>query len=203
MTEPASPNEPGQSGLPFVDALGRPLRDLRVSVTDRCNFRCVYCMPEELFGLGYQFLDRERLLTFEEIARVAGLLSDRGVEKIRITGGEPLLRRGLPSLVSMLAALRTADGRPIDIGLTTNGWLLEGQAPLLRAAGLQRITISLDSLDERTFGEMNGRGLPVGRVLDGIDAAQRAGLRPIKLNMLVRRTRPASCRWRTTLANTG
>lgn len=177
----------GPTLVPPFDALGRPLSDLRISVTDRCNFRCIYCMPEKMFGDGYSFLARERLLTLEEIARVARILAGHGVEKIRITGGEPLLRRGLPSLVRMLAALTTAGGRPIDVGLTTNGALLESQAPLLRAAGLRRITISLDSLDDRTFGRMNGRDFPVKRVLDGIDAAVRVGFHPIKINMVVRR----------------
>lgn len=187
MDTPSRDLRLGPTGEPFIDALGRPLRDLRISVTDRCNFRCVYCMPEEMFGSGHRFLERERLLTFEEIARVARLLSGRGVEKIRITGGEPLLRRGLPSLVGLLSTLRGADGHPLDVGLTTNGSLLEQQAPLLREAGLERITISLDSLDDRVFGDMNGRGFPVARVLGGIEAALRAGFRPIKLNMLVRR----------------
>lgn len=179
------PGEPADG--PFIDALGRPLRDLRISVTDRCNFRCVYCMPEDVFGAGYRFLARERLLTFEETARIARLLTGHGVEKIRITGGEPLLRRQLPSLVSMLTNLYAVGGHPIDVGLTTNGSLLERLAASLRSAGLQRITISLDSLDDRTFRLMNGRDFPVGRVLDGVVEATRVGFDPIKLNMIVRR----------------
>jgi cyclic pyranopterin phosphate synthase len=160
----------------------RPLRDLRVSVTDRCNFRCVYCMPKEIFGRDYQFLERADLLTFEEIARLARLFQGLGVEKIRLTGGEPLVRRDLERLVAMLAELPG-----LDLTLTTNGSLLTEKAQTLRTAGLGRVTVSLDSLDDRVFGAMNDVDFPVARVLDGIRAAQQAGLTPIKVNMVVKR----------------
>ena len=165
------------------DRLGRPLRDLRVSVTDRCNFRCVYCMPKEVFGRDFQFLERAELLTFEEMARLVRLFLEAGVEKVRITGGEPLVRRDLHrfvALVSPLPGLR-------DLTLTTNGSLLARQAPALADAGLQRITVSLDSLDDATFRRMNDVDFPVDRVLEGIAAAEAAGLAPIKVNMVVRR----------------
>jgi cyclic pyranopterin phosphate synthase len=169
------------------DTLGRPLHDLRISVTDRCNFRCVYCMPREIFGRDYPFLPHAEVLTFEEITRLAGLFVGLGVEKLRITGGEPLVRRDLPSLVAMLAALRPLDGRPLDLTLTTNGAGLRALAGRLREAGLRRVTVSLDSLDDAVFREMNGVDFPVARVLDGIEAAVAAGLAPIKVNMVVRR----------------
>jgi cyclic pyranopterin phosphate synthase len=165
------------------DALGRPIHDLRISVTDRCNFRCTYCMPREVFGRDYAFLPRAELLTFEEITRLARQFVEVGVRKIRLTGGEPLLRRDLPRLVAMLAEIDAVD----DITLTTNGSLLARQAQALADAGLTRISVSLDSLDEQTFARMNDVGFPVRSVLDGIDAAQAAGLRPIKVNMVVRR----------------
>jgi len=165
-----------------VDTLHRPLRDLRISVTDRCNFRCVYCMPKEIFGREYQFLDRQSLLTFEEIARLARLFVALGVQKIRLTGGEPLVRRDLESLVAMLAPLPG-----LDLTLTTNGSLLPQHAASLKAAGLRRATISLDSLDDSVFRAMNDADFPVARVLDGIEAAERAGLTPIKINMVVKR----------------
>ncbi len=165
------------------DRLGRPLRDLRISVTDRCNFRCTYCMPREIFGSDFRFLPRGELLTFEEITRLAGLFIDQGVEKLRLTGGEPLLRRNLEGLVSMLAALPSLK----DLTLTTNGSLLAGKADALAAAGLRRITVSLDSLDDEIFACLNDADFPVGRVLEGIAAAERAGLAPIKVNMVVRR----------------
>jgi len=170
-----------------IDTLGRPLRDLRISVTDRCNFRCVYCMPKEVFGRDFAFLPRELVLTFEEIERLARAFVDLGVEKLRITGGEPLVRRDLPRLVAMLAALSAPDGRPIDLTLTTNGSALRALARPLAEAGLRRITVSLDSLDDATFRRMNDVDFPVGRVLDGIVAARDAGLAPIKINMVVRR----------------
>jgi cyclic pyranopterin phosphate synthase len=170
----------------LTDTLQRPLRDLRVSVTDRCNFRCTYCMPKEVFGAGFQFLPRADLLTFEEIEVVARTLVGRGVEKIRITGGEPLLRRDLPRLVEMLAALESDGLR--DLTLTTNGALLARHAQQLRDAGLNRVTVSLDSLDDQVFAAMNDVGFPVARVLDGIDAAEAAGL-PVKVNMVVQRGR--------------
>ena len=166
-----------------VDLLGRRLHDLRISVTDRCNFRCTYCMPREVYGRDFAFLPRSELLTFEEITRLARLFVARGVRKIRLTGGEPLLRRDLPRLVEMLAALPDVD----DITLTTNGSLLARQAQSLADAGLRRISVSLDSLDEQTFARMNDVGFPVSTVLEGIAAAQAAGLAPIKVNMVVRR----------------
>ena len=164
------------------DTLGRPVRDLRVSVTDRCNFRCVYCMPKEVFGRDHQFLEREQLLTFEEIARLAGIFKTVGVEKIRLTGGEPLVRRDLERLVAMLAQIPD-----LDLTLTTNGSLLAKKASALKEAGLQRVTVSLDSLDNVVFESMNDVGFPVERVLEGIQAAAAAGLKPIKVNMVVKR----------------
>jgi len=179
---PADPPAPAT-----VDTLGRPLRDLRISVTDRCNFRCVYCMPREIFGRDYAFLPRSMVLTFEEITRLARLFAGLGVEKLRITGGEPLVRHDLPALIAMLAELRRPDGRPLDLTLTTNGAALRALAGRLREAGLQRVTVSLDSLDDTVFRAMNGVDFPVSRVLDGIAAAAAAGLAPIKINMVVRR----------------
>jgi cyclic pyranopterin phosphate synthase len=165
------------------DALARPLRDLRISVTDRCNFRCSYCMPAELFGERYQFLPRSEILSFEEIERLARVFLGLGVRKLRITGGEPLLRADLPRLVQRLGALPEAP----DLALTTNGVLLPGLAAALRAAGLRRVTVSLDSLDPETFLRMNGGKLEVQRVLEGIAAAEAAGLAPLKLNCVVQR----------------
>ena len=175
----------GRPGL--VDSLGRAMRDLRISVTDRCNFRCTYCMPKEVYGRDFAFLPREMVLTFEEIERLARAFVDLGVEKLRITGGEPLVRRGLPDLLAMLSAVRTPDGRPVDLTLTTNGSALRPLAAQLRAAGLNRVTVSLDSLDDDVFKAMNGVDYPVARVLDGIAAAAKAGLVPIKVNMVVKR----------------
>lgn len=165
-----------------ADTLGRPLNDLRISVTDRCNFRCVYCMPKDVFGRDYPFLERNQLLTFEEITRLAGLFRDHGVRKLRLTGGEPLLRRNLNHLVEMLARLPD-----LDLTLTTNGVLLTQQADALKAAGLQRITVSLDALDNAVFQAMNDVGVRVERVLEGIEAAAAAGLKPVKINMVVKR----------------
>jgi len=170
-----------------LDRLGRPLHDLRISVTDRCNFRCTYCMPKEIFGHDYAFLPKDQVLTFEEITRAATAFVELGVEKLRITGGEPLVRRGLPELIRMLAALRTSDGRLLDLTLTTNGAALRALAQPLADAGLQRVTVSLDSLDDAVFGAMNGVDFPVARVLEGIAAALDAGLTPVKINMVVRR----------------
>ena len=167
----------------ITDLLGRPLRDLRISVTDRCNFRCPYCMPAEIFGEAYQFLPKEEILTFEEIARLAGLFVGAGVNKLRITGGEPLLRVDLPRLIGQLAAIPGAE----DITLTTNGYLLAQQAPALAEAGLHRVTVSLDSLDEDVFKAMNGRGFGTRRVLDGIVRAAAAGLNPVKINAVVQK----------------
>ncbi|MDO8485216.1 MAG: GTP 3',8-cyclase MoaA [Candidatus Limnocylindrales bacterium] len=175
----------GRPGL--TDTLGRALRDLRISVTDRCNFRCTYCMPKEIFGRDYEFLPRDQVLTFEEICRLARLFVGLGVEKLRITGGEPLVRRGLADLIAMLAAIRRPDGGEVDLTLTTNGSALRALARPLAEAGLRRVTVSLDSLDDEVFGAMNGIEFPVAKVLDGIAAATEAGLAPIKANMVVRR----------------
>jgi len=166
-----------------LDRLDRPLRDLRISVTDRCNFRCLYCMPREVFGRDFQFLERAELLTFEEIARLARLFVAAGVRKLRLTGGEPLVRRDLPALVALLAEIPGVE----DLTLTTNGSLLARLAAPLAAAGLRRITVSLDSLDDATFRRMNDVDFPVTRVLEGIEAAEAVGLAPIKINMVVRR----------------
>ena len=175
-------------GRPGVtDTLGRAMRDLRISVTDRCNFRCTYCMPKEIFGRDYAFLPQDQVLTFEEITRLARAFVALGVEKLRITGGEPLVRRDLPDLVAMLAAIQRPDGGPVDLTLTTNGSALPTLARPLVDAGLQRVTVSLDSLDDAVFGAMNGIDFPVAKVLDGIAAAAEAGLDPIKVNMVVRR----------------
>jgi len=163
-----------------LDTLGRPLHDLRISVTDRCNFRCVYCMPKEVFGREYRFLDRRELLTFEEITRVARVFVGLGVRKLRITGGEPLVRRDLERLIAMLAELG------VDLTLTTNGSLLTQKAQALADAGLGRITVSLDSLDDETFKSLNDVDFPATRVLEGIDAAAAAGL-PVKVNCVVKR----------------
>jgi len=169
------------------DARGRPLRDLRISVTDRCNFRCVYCMPKEMFGRDHAFLPRAELLTFEEITRVARIAVAHGVEKIRLTGGEPLLRKDLHVLVGALCDLRTPDGDRVDVALTTNGSLLAQKAPALKEAGLRRVTVSLDSLDDATFMSMNDVKFPVSKVLHGIGVAQQVGLDPVKVNMVVKR----------------
>jgi cyclic pyranopterin phosphate synthase len=172
---------PRHAGGAFPDTLGRALRDLRISVTDRCNFRCVYCMPREVFDAHYEFLPHAALLSFEEIARLAGVFVGLGVRKIRLTGGEPLLRKHLHKLVAMLAPLGA------DLTLTTNGSALAVHAQALKAAGLNRVTVSLDSLDEATFRAMNDADYPVQGVLDGIDAAAAAGLAPVKINMVVKR----------------
>ena len=171
----------------LADRLGRPLRDLRISVTDRCNFRCSYCMPKEVFDRDYRFLPQPELLSFEEIARVARLFVAHGVAKLRLTGGEPLLRKGLEALIAQLAALRTPAGEPLDITLTTNGTLLARKAAVLREAGLRRVTVSLDALDDAVFRRMNDVDFPVADVLAGIDAALAAGLAPVKVNMVVKR----------------
>lgn len=165
-----------------LDTLGRPLHDLRISVTDRCNFRCVYCMPKEVFGKDFQFLPRDEILTFEEIARLGSIFVGLGVRKIRLTGGEPLVRRDLDRLVAQLAALGD-----LDLTLTTNGSLLQQKARALADAGLRRITVSLDSLDDATFRRMNDVDFPVAKVLAGIEAAHAAGLAPIKINMVTKR----------------
>jgi cyclic pyranopterin phosphate synthase len=171
----------------LADRLARPLHDLRISVTDRCNFRCSYCMPKDVFDRSYRFLPQASLLSFEEITRLAALFVGHGVHKLRLTGGEPLLRKGLETLVGMLAALRTPDGTPLDLTLTTNGSLLVRKAEALKAAGLRRVTVSLDAVDDAVFRAMNDVDFPVADVLLGIDAAVQAGLGPIKVNMVVKR----------------
>ena len=175
----------GRPGIP--DRRGRALRDLRISVTDRCNFRCPYCMPAEVFGRDFAFLPRAQVLSFEEIGRLAAIFVRLGVGKLRITGGEPLVRRDLPVLIGYLSRLRADGGIPVDLTLTTNGSALRALADPLAEAGLRRITVSLDSLDDRVFGAMNGVDFPVSRVLEGIAAARTAGLAPIKVNTVVRR----------------
>ena len=171
----------------MFDQFQRPLHDLRISVTDRCNFRCVYCMPKEVFGKDFAFMERDELLSFEEITRLARISVAHGVEKIRLTGGEPLLRKGIEELVAMLAALRTPDERPIDIAMTTNGSVLALKAQALKDAGLQRVTVSLDSLDDATFQAMNDVKFPVAKVLNSLDVAHSVGLGPIKINMVLKR----------------
>jgi cyclic pyranopterin phosphate synthase len=166
----------------LTDTLNRPLRDLRISVTDRCNFRCIYCMPKETFGSDYQFLERSQILTFEEITRLARIFVGHGVRKIRLTGGEPLVRRDLHHLVALLAPIPD-----LDLTLTTNGSLLARQAQALKDAGLKRVSVSLDSLDDATFKAMNDVDFPVQKVLEGMDAAAQVGLTPIKVNMVVKR----------------
>lgn len=170
----------------LADALGRPLHDLRISVTDRCNFRCVYCMPKEVFDKNYAYLPHSSLLSFEEITRVAALFVAHGVEKIRLTGGEPLLRKDLERLVAQLRALDTPSGRPLDLTLTTNGSLLARKARTLKDAGLDRVTVSLDAIDDTVFRRMNDVDFSVADVLNGIGAAHAAGLGPIKVNMVVK-----------------
>jgi GTP 3',8-cyclase len=169
------------------DTLGRPLRDLRISVTDRCNFRCSYCMPKEVFDKDYKYLPHNSLLSFEEIARTARIFVAHGVQKLRLTGGEPLLRKNIEVLIEQLSQLKTVEGKPLDITLTTNGSLLRRKAQALKDAGLQRVTVSLDGLDDATFRAMNDVDFPVADVLDGIAAAQEAGLKNIKVNMVVKR----------------
>ena len=169
------------------DARGRRLHDLRISITDRCNFRCTYCMPKSVFDRNYDFLPHSSLLRFEEIERLAAIFVGLGVEKIRLTGGEPLLRRHVERLIAGLAALRTPAGKPVDLTLTTNGSLLARKAGDLKAAGLRRVTVSLDALDDAVFRRMNDVEFPVSDVLDGIEAAARTGLGPIKVNMVVKR----------------
>jgi cyclic pyranopterin phosphate synthase len=171
---------------PLLDRLGRPLETLRVSITDRCNFRCVYCMPKEVFGRDHVFLERRELLSLEELARVVRLFAGLGIRTVRITGGEPLVRRNVEHLVELLAGIRTPDGDRLDLALTTNGSLLPQKAEALAAAGLSRVTVSLDSLDDHAFRAMNDVDFPVQRVLEGIDAAAAAGL-PVKVNAVVKR----------------
>jgi GTP 3',8-cyclase len=172
---------PAFHGGQLLDTMGRPMRDLRISVTDRCNFRCVYCMPREVFDAGHEFLPHSAILSFEEIARLARVFVGLGVRKIRLTGGEPLVRRQLHRLVAMLSEL------PVEITLTTNGSLLARQARALKEAGLDRVTVSLDSLDEATFRAMNDADFPVAKVIEGIEVAAAEGLAPVKINMVVKR----------------
>jgi cyclic pyranopterin phosphate synthase len=171
----------------LADTRQRPLRDLRISVTDRCNFRCSYCMPKEIFDKDHAYLPQAELLSFEEITRLATIFLAHGVRKIRLTGGEPLLRKNIEVLVAQLARLRTVDGDPPDITLTTNGSLLARKARALKDAGLQRVTVSLDGLDDAVFRRMNDVDFPVADVLEGIAAAHAAGLGPVKVNMVVKR----------------
>ncbi len=177
----AAPAAAAFAGGRLADALGRPMRDLRISVTDRCNFRCVYCMPREVFDANYRFLPHSAILSFEEIARLARIFVGLGVKKIRLTGGEPLVRKNLERLVEMLSELKT------EITLTTNGSLLARQVHSLKKAGLDRVTVSLDSLDDATFRAMNDADFPVAKVIEGIEAAAAAGLAPVKINMVVKR----------------
>jgi cyclic pyranopterin phosphate synthase len=184
------PHIPARLAAPtglLSDTLGRPLRDLRISVTDRCNFRCSYCMPREVFDKDYAFLPQTSLLSFEEIARLAKIFVAHGVEKIRLTGGEPLLRKHLEVLIEMLAKLQTPQGKPLDITLTTNASLLAKKAQSLKDAGLQRVTVSLDALNDTIFRRMNDVDFPVADVLKGIEIAQKVGLAPLKVNMVVKR----------------
>ena len=184
------PAVPAQLSAPtglLSDTLGRPLRDLRISVTDRCNFRCNYCMPSEIFDKDYAFLPQTSLLSFEEITRLATIFVAHGVEKIRLTGGEPLLRKNLEVLIGMLSQLQTPGGKPLDITLTTNGSLLARKAQALKDAGLRRVTVSLDALDDAIFRGMNDVDFPVADVLKGIEVAQQVGLAPLKINMVVKR----------------
>ncbi|MFG5779804.1 GTP 3',8-cyclase MoaA [Comamonas sp. J-3] len=177
----------GQLAGELRDQRQRPLRDLRISVTDRCNFRCSYCMPKDVFGKDHQYLPHSALLSFEEIARAARIFVGQGVGKLRITGGEPLLRKNLEALIAQLAQLKTSQGQPVDLTLTTNGSILARKAQALKDAGLQRLTVSLDSLDDALFRRMNDMDFPVASVLQGIEAAQAVGFANIKVNMVVKR----------------
>jgi len=183
----ALPAQPVSATGLLADTRGRELRDLRISVTDRCNFRCSYCMPKEVFDKNYRYLPHASLLSFEEITRLARQFVAHGVRKIRLTGGEPLLRKNIEILIGQLAALRTVDGAPPELTLTTNGSLLARKARALKEAGLKRVTVSLDGLDDAVFRQMNDVDFPVAEVLEGIAAAREAGLGPIKVNMVVKR----------------
>jgi len=185
-----TPSIPGQlvaASTSTKDTRGRPLRDLRISVTDRCNFRCTYCMPKEIFDKDYPYLSHKELLSFEEITRLTNIFASLGVEKIRLTGGEPLLRKNLEVLIEMLAKIRTTADQPLDLTLTTNGSILRKKAAALKAAGLQRLTISLDGLNDEIFKKMNDVDFPVTDVLDGIAAAQEVGFTNLKVNMVVKK----------------
>ncbi len=176
-----------QSGSGLRDQLQRPLRDLRISVTDRCNFRCTYCMPREVFGADHAFLPQPHLLSFEEIERVARIAVQMGVQKIRLTGGEPLLRKHIENLIEKLAQLRTPEGRPVELAMTTNATLLAQKAQALKDAGLHRVTVSLDALDSDRFTQLSDSNVAVERVLAGIEKAAQVGLAPVKVNMVVRK----------------
>lgn len=184
---PPVPRQPITADGLLHDQLGRPLRDLRISVTDRCNFRCSYCMPKEVFNKDYPYLPHSALLTFEEITRLTRQFIAHGVRKVRLTGGEPLLRKNLEILVEQLAKLQTLDGQPLDLTLTTNGSLLKRKAQVLKDAGLKRVTVSLDGLNDDVFRQMNDVDFPVADVLEGIEAARQVGLGPIKVNMVVKK----------------
>jgi len=184
---PAIPIQLVEGPHSISDSRGRAIRDLRISVTDRCNFRCTYCMPKEIFDNDYPYLSHKDLLTFEEITRLTNIFSSIGVEKIRLTGGEPLLRKNIEALIEMLAKIHTPSGQPLELTLTTNGSLLRKKAATLKLAGLQRLTISLDGLSDVIFQKMNGVDFPVTDVLDGIKAAQEAGFTNIKVNMVVKK----------------
>ena len=190
LSAPAAAASGGASPGPFsrpLDTLARPLRDLRLSVIDQCNFRCGYCMPRESFGADYAFMPSSERLSFAQLEKIARAFTSLGVEKIRITGGEPLLRRHLEALIERLAALTTVDGKPVEIALTTNGSLLAAKARALRDAGLSRVTVSLDAIDDAVFRRMTDTDVPVARVLAGIEAAQAAGLAPVKVNAVIER----------------
>ncbi|HEY5639494.1 MAG TPA: GTP 3',8-cyclase MoaA [Dehalococcoidia bacterium] len=182
-TKKTTPPTSATEGASPADTLGRPLRDLRISVTDRCNFRCPYCMPKEVFGRKYKFLPQDQLLSFEEITRLAGIFTSLGVRKLRLTGGEPTIRRGLPKLVRMLSAVEGVE----DLAMTTNASRLASMAPELRESGLRRVTVSLDSLDDARFRAMSDAKFSVDLVLEGIEAARKAGLVPVKINVVVKR----------------
>jgi len=184
---PSIPRELVQANSDTKDLRGRTLRDLRISVTDRCNFRCTYCMPKEIFDQSYPYLSHQELLSFEEIARLSSIFASLGIEKIRLTGGEPLLRKNLEVLVEMLATIRTPSGGALDLTLTTNGSILRKKARALKDAGLHRITVSLDGLNDEIFKKMNDVDFPVHDVLDGITAAQEVGFSSIKVNMVVKK----------------
>lgn len=174
-------------GAPVLDRLGRPLKDLRISVTDRCNFRCVYCMPKQVFGKDFRFIPHSDMLSFEEIARIARLFVAQGVEKIRLTGGEPLMRKNVERLIGQLSRLETPEGKPVDLTLTTNGSMLAKKAQTLYDAGLKRITVSLDALDDTVFRKMNDVDFSVKDVLHGIDTALAVGFEPVKVNTVVKK----------------
>jgi GTP 3',8-cyclase len=186
-TEPTARRVHTHAQEDCVDALGRSLKDLRLSVIDQCNFRCTYCMPKKVFTKDYRFLSASERLSFDELTALAGAFVRLGVDKIRLTGGEPLLRKDLERLIERLAAMKTRSGMPVELALTTNGSLLAAKARALKAAGLQRVTVSLDSLDDDVFRRMNGVDFPVTRVLDGIEAACAAGLSPVKVNTVIER----------------